>query len=52
MAYARIKTEAGHKAGRTGRKTTHRADRKKAASRVRRAEGKDEVGQWTQSTSS
>lgn len=41
MAYGRNrKTEAGHKAGRTGRKCEHRADRKRASNHARRAASK------------
>ena len=36
MALKAVKTEAGHKAGRTGRKWLPRAERKDAARKVRR----------------
>lgn len=36
MALPKVKTEGGHKAGKTGRKSTHRADRKLAANKRRR----------------
>lgn len=36
MALDKVKTEAGHKAGKTGRKGVPRADRKVAANKRRR----------------
>jgi hypothetical protein len=40
MALKKGKTEAGHKAGRTGRKSLHRDERKDAARVARRREDK------------
>lgn len=36
MALKSVKTEAGHKAGRTGRKGLHREERKDASRKLRR----------------
>lgn len=49
MAYDKVKSEAGHKAGRTGRKSIPRADRKVAANKRRRAEDwREEYGRQVQ----
>lgn len=40
MALKSVKVEAGHKAGRTGRKNLHREERKQAARKARRQNDK------------
>lgn len=47
MALKKGKTEAGHKAGRTGRKSLHRDERKAGANKLRRLADRLAAGEST-----